>query len=570
MKIDFRKLFGFKSQDNTPTPTPDVEPVKQSAFDLFTKDHMPHQVDTINKTINEAIGQISIPTGCGKTRIQLHLHLQDMLEKKALNQTGFNVIVAHRLALCNQLLADFAFITASKLNIQADFLIVSSDNFKVGRIVNTIKKRYPGTTNKDLSILKNDGARVLSTTKTSEIVDFICTAKKLNRPVICVATYNSFDRLSVVPIIDVCTFDEAHKIGKHDKDFYDGIAKVKPRIKKQYFFTATRKVEGLHGGMNDTNFYGDVLHSISPMEMVNAGVIVAPQYHNLEIEDYDGQNYDNPLMIEKSIIKGFLDHKEKVKQSSHNPKLIGTKLLVCCDSSKQLRKIVKSISLQEFCKEQNIKLFAVSSYAEIGDSVNGKPINSRNDILNMMFDLDETEDAILLHVDILSEGIDLPSLTGVMILRKTISEESLIQTVGRGTRLHPNDRSRIKHSQLMPKAFSKYVKPQCWVVIPNFVTDEPFIKQTLNNTFGVPHSPVVNFSRVNEYLADANNEADALNSLDDLETKNREGKLASYYDINLYWESLSEEEQISFLDDIVLATAKTTSLSEDRNNNAQA
>lgn len=568
MKFDFRKLFGFQKPASQPSPAPEQKPVITSAFDLFVKDHMSHQRITIDKTINNTIGQISIPTGCGKTRIQLHLHLKDMLEKQATNDTGLYVIVAHRLALCNQLLADFSYLTASKLNIQCDYLIVSSDNFDEARIAKTIVKRYPGTTKKDLSILKNGNARVLSTTKSNEIEDFINVSKKLNRPVVCVSTYNSFGSLSVIPSIDVCTFDEAHKIGKDDKRFYEAIAKVKPNIKKQYFFTATRKVEGSKGGMNDMGFYGEILHTISPMEMVNAGVIVAPQYHNLEIEDYDGQNYDNPTMIEKSIIQGFLDHQKKVKQSSHNPKLIGTKMLVCCDSSLQLRKIVKSISFQEFCKEKNIKLFAVSSNPEIGDSANGQSVSNRNEILNQMFDLEETDDSILLHVDILSEGIDLPSLTGIMILRKTISEESLIQTVGRGTRLHPNDRKRLKNGSLVPKAFSKYTKAQCWVIIPNFVTDEPFIKQTLNNTFGVPHSPVVNYSRVNEYLTDPNNDPEPLNSLDDLESKNREGKLASYYDINLYWESLSEEEQIAFLDDVVLATSKTTSISEDKTTNA--
>ena len=559
----FKRLFGSKKPADNPKPVQDV--YNPSAFSLFVQDHMPHQNITLEKTVKHPMGQISIPTGCGKTRIQLHLHLKDMLDKQANNQTGIYVIVAHRLALCNQLLADFSYLTASKLNIQCDYLIVSSDSFSVGRIVNTIKKRYPGTTNKDLSILKNDGTRVLSTTDENQITEFIKVSKNLNRHVVCVSTYNSFDRLKKVKPLDVCTFDEAHKIGKQDKDFYDGIAKVKPNIAKQYFFTATRKVEGSKGGMNDTGFYGEILHTISPMEMVNAGVIVAPQYHNLEIEDYDGQNYDNPLMIEKAIIKGFLDHQNKVKQSSHNPKLIGTKMLVSCDSTIQLRKIVKSISFQEFCKENGIKLFAVSSNPDVGDSINGAKINSRNDILNQMFDLDETDDAILLHVDIFSEGIDLPSLTGVMILRKTISEETLIQTVGRGTRLHPNDRQRIKQGKLKPKVFSKYVKAQCWIIIPNFVTDEPFIKQTLNNTFGVPHAPLINYSRDNEYLAEANNEPEPLNPFDDLEAKNREGKLASYYDINSYWSTLSSDEQMKFLNDVILLSADTPSIYEDKN-----
>ena len=49
------------------------------------KNLRPHQIDALSRIKNESIGQVSIPTGTGKTLIQLHIHLQDMMEKSKNN-----------------------------------------------------------------------------------------------------------------------------------------------------------------------------------------------------------------------------------------------------------------------------------------------------------------------------------------------------------------------------------------------------------------------------------------------------------------------------------------------------
>ena len=46
-----------------------------------------HQEEALSILRNHNIGQVSIPTGTGKTIIQLHLHLEDMIEKNKNNKS---------------------------------------------------------------------------------------------------------------------------------------------------------------------------------------------------------------------------------------------------------------------------------------------------------------------------------------------------------------------------------------------------------------------------------------------------------------------------------------------------
>src|ERR1035437_11148052 len=66
-----------------------------------------HQVKALEALRAADIGQIIIPTGAGKTRIQITLHIQDMIDKSMDNKTGVYVIAAHRVLLRQQLVDEF-------------------------------------------------------------------------------------------------------------------------------------------------------------------------------------------------------------------------------------------------------------------------------------------------------------------------------------------------------------------------------------------------------------------------------------------------------------------------------
>nr|MDO8119011.1 hypothetical protein [Candidatus Sigynarchaeota archaeon] len=72
-----------------------------------------------------------LPTGTGKTRVQVHLHAARMIEmcEQPKPENGVFVIAAHRLALCTQLLEDFVKVSVSS-GIPFDILYEGRKKFK--------------------------------------------------------------------------------------------------------------------------------------------------------------------------------------------------------------------------------------------------------------------------------------------------------------------------------------------------------------------------------------------------------------------------------------------------------
>jgi superfamily II DNA or RNA helicase len=514
------------------------------------KNLRPHQIDALSRIKNESIGQVSIPTGTGKTLIQLHIHLQDMMEKSKNNQSGVYVITAHRLALCNQLLNDFVYMARFENNIECDFLSVSSDNYSMKKIHKSIKKRNKHLKQNDVSDrLSIDDIEVKNTTNSDEIVNFVNESKSNKKHCVIIATYDSFDRLNKIPVIDVCTYDEAHTITRDD--YWSNVDKVKPRIQKQFFFTATRKESDCKRGMNRVDFYGELLFEKSPREMVEKGEIVRPNnYHVIQVQNDEGYSYDNPLMTVRAITEGFINHRVKVKEHSSKPKKLGAKLLVTCDGSVQLNDVVNDIAFRTWCEQNNVHMFSVNS--EYGDFCNFERINSRNTIIDKMNELSDSDDAIFLHVDILAEGIDLPAITGVMPIRD-MTKSKLTQTLGRATRLLAEDRRRLylpdgHKDKIYPTEYKKFVKPWAWVLIPNYLLDDANRIQTLidevYDNYGVRAE---RFTEKEQFMANPEYVMPSINTDDEIEAKFKEGQLAHIFSfsemINLKTSDMSEEEQ---------------------------
>ena len=463
----------FKKQEPTPQPQPIIVEPKRlpkilmseyrqdfSKYDEFHSKHRQHQVKALNHLKCENIGQVTIPTGTGKTRIQVDVHISDMIEKTKQGQTGVYVIGAHRLALCSQLLYDIVEV-AIPCGLQFDVLQVNSNTFTNDSIRTQLRKE--GKVDDNLRAFNDLISKGTNTTRQDDVFDFVNNAKANNRHVIIVATYHSINKLAILPEIDICTYDEAHiTLGEN---FTDNISQVQPIIKRNFFFTATRKVVGNFSGMNDTEKFGEVLYSVSPRSMIEAGEIVPPRLHSIRIsEDADDGDYDNNKMLIKTISESFAQHKAMIKECSANPDKIGAKLLVSCNGSKELKTIISSMPFRLWCDDHNIKVLSFSTNDEVGYRFNFKTV-TRTELFSEMNDLTDAEDAIIFHIDILTEGIDLPSITGVMPLRN-LNQSKLIQTIGRATRLLVHDRQELYSGRILPNQPKAYVKPYCWFLVP--------------------------------------------------------------------------------------------------------
>jgi superfamily II DNA or RNA helicase len=448
-----------------------------SAYNSFLNIFREHQTKSFNACLDAKIGQISLPTGTGKTYVQMAVHIQDMISKSQNGESGVYVISAHRILLCTQLRQQLQN-HLTDIGIEYDWVSLNSSKEDPIEDIQRQKDR-PNVSDNAYALNKHTIAGV-STTSSDEVLDAYNKAKANKRHLLIVCTYHSFDRMSKLPKIDIITYDEAHQI--ENDQFKNNVGKIKHLIEREFFFTATRRIAGDTGGMNDPEFYGEVLYSESPRTMIERGEIVRPVIHAIKLPEEARGDFQNTSMVVQSVGEGFIRHHEMVKEHSKNPDMIGAKIVVSTLGNDDLTDIVTNVAFQDWSKRNEIEVFSFSS--DKGYFHNFEPLNRKQAFENMQ-NLTSQQNAILLHIDILSEGIDIPSITGFMPLRN-VSDIKLTQSIGRAGRLHPFDRQRLYDNIITPDQLEEFVKPCYYVILPEFLVRadtrkmEKFIGDMLN------------------------------------------------------------------------------------------
>jgi len=448
----------------------------------FLKNNRDYQTEALASMSGKHLGYVILPCGTGKTRIQISSHLVAIDSLNSKNETGVFVIGCHRLMLCHQLLDSFMK-ELERANISYDILFVNSDNIDNSDFASM----YPN--------FQNDIGehRVKSTTNGIEISKAHAKAKENKRHLIVVATYHSFDKLSRLGHINNITYDEAHTL-VNDKEngnvFLNNIKGVANSINidSQYFFTATLKCGKNHAkneGMNNSYIFGKCLYSKLPVEMIERGEILQPKLHIMSTEK---EVVNNETMLIKSIIQGFDKHKENIYHESLGR--LGAKMIVGASGQPDIDIILKSNILKEYCTKNNIKMFCVTSETSSVDF----EICSRKRVYKQMEKIkdDDKCEAILLHINILTEGIDLPNVTGVMLMRE-MSLSKLVQMVGRACRLYNGDRLNIYNGVITPNNIEQYTKKYAHVIIPEYfqkLTNPEALKELIRDIF-TTYNPIV-------------------------------------------------------------------------------
>jgi superfamily II DNA or RNA helicase len=420
-----------------------------------------HQLEILEKMEKNTKGKIIIPTGTGKTFIQ-GLDLAKQIEKTE----GFNVyvVLAPRIMLSFQLLVEYQKTMYSK-SIDAKYMCVHSGG--------------SSEENDDMAILRKNKnipySNIMSTTSSSDIKSEIRKVKKQNKPLIIFSTYNSSERIVDSlgrQSINTTYCDEAHYLVR--ENFHMFLKKVK--TERLFFFTATEKHstsnEGF--GMNNEDVYGDVLYFMSPRKAIEEGLMLRPrmQFIRTITNDYNlGEDLDKSFS--NVVLQSFRQHGFAlgVKQ---NPKL----LVVV----KTINDMVRFVDSQE-CVDlmrSGVYVFAVSSTENPGNWVNGKQMK-REEFLDKLKKVgsDPTKRMIVLHYDILTEGIDT-IFTGVLPF-KGLGKLKFIQTYGRVARLEPEDRKRIISGEISVNDLNKMFKPYGWVIIPELLREDIDDNKNLEN-----------------------------------------------------------------------------------------
>jgi len=425
-----------------------VETLK-SFYNIMRK-HQKKAIDAISVSIK---GQVILPTACGKTWVQVYAILSSLMGV----ETGVAVIAAHRLLLCEQLLKE-VLKRAFKSNLKFDILTVASD----------------GVDEEDVARI-NEGCQdllkhcnVSRSTTMEEIKQAVAKAKGLGRHLLIVSTYQSIARLSGISV-DIACMDEAHVITEDDK--YQNVKSILGQLKRVFFFTAT-PVHGCNGrGMDDVSFYGQELVKVSPRAAIDSGDILPPVIHRIEL--IKGKP------TEHSVIQtAFKAHREKVLEFSKGK--VGPKLLVSVAGVLNMVALIKSPRFNTWAMKSGIHVIAFSS--SMGYYANGLDV-TRKEALDRLVDLKDDESAIILHYDILTEGIDLPNITGILPLRE-LCKVKFLQTAGRAARLQLEDRSLVYNNASVRTTIDEegrivlsglLLKPVFWIIQSPLLNEQAHI-----------------------------------------------------------------------------------------------
>jgi len=288
--------------------------------------------------------------------------------------------------------------------------------------------------------------------------------------------------------------------------------------------------------------------------MINAGEMVPPQLHIVRSANLETLDRDYGMMFD-TIIEAYDKHEAKIKEVSSNPDEIGAKVLVVCRGQKDLMGMFELQSLNDYrLTHPEVHFFGLSS--DFGIYCDGQKTDivtnmTKHNLLKKLKALGNNEKAIVFHVDMIGEGIDVPGITGVMPFRNC-EMTKLVQNIGRACRLHPNDRLAFYNGEITPSDRTKgWIKRSAWVIIPSYMQDTEGmewrikdIADKLRNEFGwVPTDKDV--LEVKNGVDDPKN----IQTVNDVTKSNRSHKSAIDFFVHEF-ESLTPVEQLFLVEEM--------------------
>lgn len=498
-----------------------------------------YQLEAKKATDNNTKGIICMPTGTGKTFVQAAIISDDI--RKNRNRYGVYVINAPRIMLSYQLLKEvYSYLNSE--GIDARYMSVHSGGKNDIKDLEKIRQEINVTNKFNITY-----AEVENGTSPRLIKEFSDKAKEGRIPLVLFSTYNSASRIAEgIPdeIINIVVNDEAQYLVQDN--FHDIIRIL--NTKKCFFFTATtiHTPSDKGRGMNNEDSYGKIIYMMSPREAINRGKMVRPRLHYITSsnKEYTKEEYDGSL--NSLIVESFNQHGYILG------KYVKPKLLVTVKGVGDIQKMLNSKEYKKLLKI-GVKIYAVASDEKIGNDINGTKVSRREFLKRLKEDgRNPKQEMIILHYDILAEGIDVPGITGIMPLRN-LGKSKFLQTFGRAARLESEDRINIERNIIKPDELDKLNKPFSWIIIPSVLYDHDdgreHVKTLVNELrdYGFnPYEDIISLESTNGLP-----EIEDLKGLNDLKKNNK--RLATFIeDMEAEYEdelvaSLSKQEQIRYI-----------------------
>jgi superfamily II DNA or RNA helicase len=418
-----------------------------------------YQVEALRSTDMERKGIVVLPTSTGKTYVQSAIIAKDIVMNSG--QFRMYVINAPRIILTYQLHKEvYKFLTEKGIEARYHFTHSGSavderdlEDIRIAALQDGIQIPYSETD---------------STTSSVRLIEAMEKAKEQELPLIIFSTYNSAHRVEdarrvVKQPISIVLNDEAHYLVQ--ERFYDILSILKSS--RCYFFTATMRYtpseEGR--GMNNLESYGKVLYTLTPREAIDRGKMVRPRLHLIKTEGvFTSEDFDTSFNL--VLHNSFMEHTKQM--NTYHPNL-QPKLLVGSRGADDMKNFLSSPQYSEL-RNNGVDIFAISSNEEIGNDINGVKVK-RQEFLSTLrsYGNDRSKKMLVLHYDILTEGIDVPGFTACMLFR-TLTKSKFLQTYGRIARLDPEDRKMLDTGVFRPNELELMNKPFGYVLLPS-ITD---------------------------------------------------------------------------------------------------
>jgi superfamily II DNA or RNA helicase len=422
-----------------------------------------YQVEAVNKTDQHQKGIFVLPTGTGKTMIQAAI-----IEKfiGSTNQFKMFVVNGPRIILTYQLLKE-VYTYMVERGIECRYHFVHSGSALDISDLEDLRKQS------DVPF-----SQIGSTTSSIELTKVMEETRELGIPLVIFSTYHSADRIEqsrrfINQPISVVFNDEAHYLVQ--ETFYDKLI-GKINTERQYFFTATMRVndsdddtdldnyETQEGrGMFNVDSYGRVIYKLLPRDAIEMGKMVRPRIH---LVGTDGVRTDEDFnrSLNKVIHNSFNSQVEHFKKFHPN---IVPKIIVATRGASDIKPFLDS-NEYTLLRENGVEVFAIMSDKEeiIGNDINGNKV-TRQKFLKRIKEVgkDKTKMMLVLHYDILTEGIDVPGLTSCMPIRN-LNKSRFIQTLGRCSRLDSDDRTKLENGEIDWTDINSMNKPYAYIILP--------------------------------------------------------------------------------------------------------
>ncbi len=448
-----------------------------------------YQKETVNNCLDKIFdntvetnikGQIILPTGAGKTIVA------EYLTAKLLNEvySGYRRpatfgVACHRLILANNLLNRILNTMIKRFNL-SNFEIIVVNSGEYNSFVNEFKENY-GTEFNVINIRDFD----------KDVINArINAAHKNNKHVFFVMLYHSLDKVIESNVqFDFVFCDEAHTT--IESQFYDKMEKFVKQSEVTLYMTATPTRNTTGKDMTNKEVYGDIIIEKHPRELV-FGKHICPI--NLVIQESFDKNgnvktrnemFSSSTKVINSIMTAANSLFNKVEENQINANIPEEErkagvLFVSVTGNKHLTEMMecnKAIGKKFAAWRENndVDLYLIS--AEKGGCIDYSETKgwenlelNKEEFLKRLEQINKTRKnkSIIVFIDMLAEGVDLPDINGVLILRQLDDNAAkIMQIIGRAVRRDDADRKLIKDDSIKFSDYSKFKKPCAYVYLPS-------------------------------------------------------------------------------------------------------